>query len=179
MMDRDSKRLFVGNLPPGLQAHELQAVFAPLGSTGAELPNPGKAFGFVQFSDGAQATQAMTTMQGFELAGRPLRVSRPHNSRVIKGQNVAGMAQQQVQQNPSLQYQPAFAYGMQHAVQQRAAPQPGVPQQQQHAAYGAYGAPTAYPGMQQQHVNHGGPGAYAAMYGGMYGGAQQQRPPGQ
>ena len=92
MEERDSKRLFVGNLPQGLLAHELQTVFAPLGATGAEIPNPGKSFGFVQFADPQSAMTAMNAMNGFELAGRSLRVSRPHNSRVVNQQPTTAAA---------------------------------------------------------------------------------------
>ena len=84
MEERDSKRLFVGNLPQGLLAHELQTVFAPLGALGAELPQPGKCFGFVQFASDLQASTALQAMNGFELAGRKLRVNKPHNSRITQ-----------------------------------------------------------------------------------------------
>ena len=91
MEERDRRRLFVGNLPPMLRAPELQAVFAPLGALGAEIPVVGKTFGFVQFNSEVQAVQALAHMNGFELGGRKLRVSRPHNSRVIQQQNIEAM----------------------------------------------------------------------------------------
>lgn len=108
MESRDSKRLFVGNLPPGLLAHELHAVFTPLGALGAEIPSAGKSFGFVQFPQEAQALAAMQAMDGFDLAGRRLRVSRPHNSRLVQQQQV-----QQHQQYAMQQQQMLAAYGMQ------------------------------------------------------------------
>lgn len=81
-IERDSRRLFVGNLPPMLAVHELHAVFAPLGAVKAEIPVAGKSFGFVEFTHPDQASQALMVMNGFNLVGRPLRVSRPTNSRL-------------------------------------------------------------------------------------------------
>ena len=116
MESRDSKRLFVGNLPPGLMAHELHAVFTPLGALGAEIPQQGKSFGFVQFDNGMQAQTAMTAMDGFELAGRRLRVSRPHNSRIVQQQQQQPQMlpfgfpqQQQMMQQQQLQQQQMLA----------------------------------------------------------------------
>ena len=135
MEERDSKRLFVGNLPQGLLAHELQTVFAPLGATGAEIPNPGKSFGFVQFADPQSAMTAMNAMNGFELAGRSLRVSRPHNSRVVNQQPTTAAAAYGAAAYGAAAYG-AAAYGAAGAGGGASA---WALQQQQHAAWAAYG----------------------------------------
>ncbi|CAM9433559.1 unnamed protein product, partial [Phaeothamnion confervicola] len=75
-------KVYIGNVAPVVTAEMLRAVFQPFGLViGCEMvsdpANPGqhRGFGFVQFLEEKLAKVALETMNGFDLAGRSLRVA--------------------------------------------------------------------------------------------------------
>lgn len=72
-------RLYVGNIHFSITEADLKNVFEPFGELEfvqlqKEEAGRSKGYGFVQFIDPAQAKEALEKMNGFELAGRPIRV---------------------------------------------------------------------------------------------------------
>ncbi|KAF2843742.1 splicing factor, CC1-like protein [Patellaria atrata CBS 101060] len=72
-------RLYVGNIHFSITESDLQNVFAPFGELEfiqLQKDDQGRSrgYGFVQFRDPAQAKDALEKMNGFDLAGRPIRV---------------------------------------------------------------------------------------------------------
>ncbi|KAF4125839.1 RNA-binding protein 39 [Geosmithia morbida] len=72
-------RLYVGNIHFNVTEHDLQAVFEPFGElefVQLQKDDTGRSrgYGFVQFRDAGQAREALEKMNGFDLAGRPIRV---------------------------------------------------------------------------------------------------------
>ncbi|KJZ80322.1 hypothetical protein HIM_00172 [Hirsutella minnesotensis 3608] len=72
-------RLYIGNIHFNVTQEDLEAVFEPFGELEfAQLQmdenKRSKGFGFVQYKDSANAREALEKMNGFELAGRPIRV---------------------------------------------------------------------------------------------------------
>ncbi|KXT06689.1 hypothetical protein AC578_8555 [Pseudocercospora eumusae] len=72
-------RLYVGNIHFSITEDDLKNVFEPFGELEfvqlqKEEAGRSKGYGFVQFIDPAQAKEALEKMNGFELAGRPIRV---------------------------------------------------------------------------------------------------------
>lgn len=73
-------RLYVGNIHFNVAEEDLQAVFEPFGDLEfvslQKDPESGRSrgYGFVQFKDAAHAREALEKMNGFDLAGRPIRV---------------------------------------------------------------------------------------------------------
>ncbi|KAH9844543.1 splicing factor, CC1-like protein [Teratosphaeria destructans] len=72
-------RLYVGNIHFSITEEDLKNVFEPFGELEfvqlqKEEQGRSKGYGFVQFIDPAQAKEALEKMNGFELAGRPIRV---------------------------------------------------------------------------------------------------------
>ncbi|KAK4550444.1 hypothetical protein LTR36_000022 [Oleoguttula mirabilis] len=72
-------RLYVGNIHFSITEDDLKNVFEPFGELEfvqlqKEEQGRSKGYGFVQFVDPAQAKEALEKMNGFELAGRPIRV---------------------------------------------------------------------------------------------------------
>lgn len=74
-------RLYVGNIHFSVTEKDLQQIFEPYGELEQVILqrdelNPGrsKGYGFVQFVDPAHAKDALAEMNGFELAGRQIRV---------------------------------------------------------------------------------------------------------
>ncbi|KAF2716091.1 splicing factor, CC1-like protein [Polychaeton citri CBS 116435] len=72
-------RLYVGNIHFSITEQDLQNVFEPFGDLEfVQLQKDEQArsrgYGFVQFVDPMQAKEALEKMNGFELAGRPIRV---------------------------------------------------------------------------------------------------------
>lgn len=72
-------RLYIGNIHFNVTQEDLEAVFEPFGELEfAQLQTDeskrSKGFGFVQYKDASHAREALEKMNGFELAGRPIRV---------------------------------------------------------------------------------------------------------
>lgn len=74
-------RLYVGNIHFSVTEKDLQEIFEPFGELEQVILqrdelNPGrsKGYGFVQFVDPSHAKNALAEMNGFELAGRQIRV---------------------------------------------------------------------------------------------------------
>ncbi|CAO2652398.1 Nn.00g006810.m01.CDS01 [Neocucurbitaria sp. VM-36] len=74
-------RLYVGNIHFSVTEKDLQEIFEPYGELEQVILqrdelNPGrsKGYGFVQFVDPTHAKDALSEMNGFELAGRQIRV---------------------------------------------------------------------------------------------------------
>ncbi|KAF2790492.1 splicing factor, CC1-like protein [Melanomma pulvis-pyrius CBS 109.77] len=75
-------RLFVGNIHFSVSEEDLTEIFEPFGelemvTLQRDKENPGnrsKGYGAVQYVDPADAKKALTDMNGFELAGRQIRV---------------------------------------------------------------------------------------------------------
>lgn len=72
-------RLYVGNIHFSITEGDLQNVFDPFGELEfvqlqKEEQGRSRGYGFVQFRDPDQAREALEKMNGFELAGRPIRV---------------------------------------------------------------------------------------------------------
>jgi RNA-binding protein 39 len=78
--DAPFHRLYIGNVHFNIGEEDLRAVFEPFGEIEhVSLQIDGdtgrsRGFGFVQFKDAAHAREALETMNGFELAGRAIRV---------------------------------------------------------------------------------------------------------
>ncbi|MCJ1277178.1 hypothetical protein MMC21_004988 [Puttea exsequens] len=72
-------RLYVGNIHFSITESDLQNVFEPFGELEfvqlqKEEAGRSRGYGFVQFRDPTQAKEALEKMNGFDLAGRPIRV---------------------------------------------------------------------------------------------------------
>lgn len=72
-------RLYVGNIHFNVTEQDLQAVFEPFGELEfvqlqKDENGRSRGYGFVQFRDATQAREALEKMNGFDLAGRPIRV---------------------------------------------------------------------------------------------------------
>ncbi|KAG5954185.1 hypothetical protein E4U57_004760 [Claviceps arundinis] len=72
-------RLYVGNIHFNVTEQDLQAVFEPFGELEyvqlqKDENGRSRGYGFVQFRDADQAREALEKMNGFDLAGRPIRV---------------------------------------------------------------------------------------------------------
>ncbi|KAK4101882.1 splicing factor, CC1-like protein [Parathielavia hyrcaniae] len=72
-------RLYVGNIHFSITESDLQNVFEPFGElefVQLQKDDNGRSrgYGFVQFRDAGQAREALEKMNGFDLAGRPIRV---------------------------------------------------------------------------------------------------------
>jgi RNA recognition motif-containing protein len=75
-------RLFVGNLSPEVTQVDLVAAFAAYGPVGAadivvdRSSGASRGFGFVEMTSPTHATAAMHGLDGTELKGRKIKVSR-------------------------------------------------------------------------------------------------------
>ncbi|KAI1388217.1 splicing factor, CC1-like protein [Hypoxylon trugodes] len=72
-------RLYVGNIHFSITEQDLQNVFEPFGElefVQLQKDDTGRSrgYGFVQFREADQAREALEKMNGFDLAGRPIRV---------------------------------------------------------------------------------------------------------
>jgi len=77
-----SARIFVGNLSERTTQGEIQDLFAEVGEV-VEVSVPtdritgmGRGFAFLEFADEATATEAIEKMDGRELGGRSIRVTK-------------------------------------------------------------------------------------------------------
>jgi RNA-binding protein 39 len=72
-------RLYVGNIHFNITEKDLEAVFSPFGElefVQLQKDDTGRSrgYGFVQYREAHQAREALEKMNGFDLAGRPIRV---------------------------------------------------------------------------------------------------------
>ncbi|PCH01799.1 Nucleotide-binding, alpha-beta plait [Penicillium occitanis (nom. inval.)] len=72
-------RLYVGNIHFSITENDIQNVFEPFGELEfvqlqKDETGRSRGYGFVQFRDPNQAREALEKMNGFDLAGRPIRV---------------------------------------------------------------------------------------------------------
>ncbi|KAM7217180.1 hypothetical protein V8F06_007471 [Rhypophila decipiens] len=72
-------RLYVGNIHFSITEEDLRNVFSPFGELEfvqlqKDENGRSRGYGFVQFHNAAQAKEALEKMNGFDLAGRPIRV---------------------------------------------------------------------------------------------------------
>ncbi|KAL5718211.1 Splicing factor 1 [Ranunculus cassubicifolius] len=78
--DYDDTNLYIGYLPPNLEDDGLIQLFQPFGEIVMakvikdRLSGLSKGYGFVKYSDVAQANQAITSMNGYRLEGRVIAV---------------------------------------------------------------------------------------------------------
>jgi RNA recognition motif-containing protein len=90
--------IFVGNLSFDTTDTDLQAAFAAYGEVGRASvvrdrdSGQSRGFGFVEMNNSAEATQAMTALNGHDLNGRTLNVNeaRPREAGGGGGQNRGG-----------------------------------------------------------------------------------------
>jgi len=94
-MDQGMK-LYVGNLHPNLSEDQLRGVFGPFGqldrvdvhrATGGES----KGYAFLHYALAADGQRCMAQMDGFNLAGRPIRVSLSGQDASAGSQGAAGL----------------------------------------------------------------------------------------
>jgi RNA recognition motif-containing protein len=77
--------IFVGNLGPDVTEAEIEALFKPFGQVASvylmrELfTGKGRGFGFVEMPGRRQSADAISGLNGKELAGRPLKVNEAHD----------------------------------------------------------------------------------------------------
>ena len=76
-------RLYVGNLSYSVTQDQLQELFKEHGEVKEVKLIEGKGFGFVEMSSQAEAEAAQKALDGFDFAGRALKVNeaRPRESR--------------------------------------------------------------------------------------------------
>ncbi|KAI5293942.1 hypothetical protein KEM52_004971 [Ascosphaera acerosa] len=74
-------RLYVGNIHFNITENDIRNVFEPFGQLEfvqlqKDEQGRSRGYGFVQFRDASQAREALEKMNGFDLAGRPIRVDQ-------------------------------------------------------------------------------------------------------
>jgi RNA recognition motif-containing protein len=76
-------RLYVGNLKYGITSEQLNELFGGYGEVKYAKVLEGKGFGFVEMGTPEEAEKAMTTLNGQEFLGRPLRIdeARPRENK--------------------------------------------------------------------------------------------------
>ncbi|KAJ1325130.1 splicing factor CC1-like family [Microdochium nivale] len=99
-------RLYVGNIHFSITEQDLQNVFEPFGElefVQLQKDDNGRSrgYGFVQFRDADQAREALEKMNGFDLAGRPIRVGLGNDK--FTPESTANLLQRF--QGPNQQYQ--------------------------------------------------------------------------
>lgn len=73
-------RIYVGSLPFSLRENDIRQIFEPFGAIDVvdlhfdNITMKSKGYCFVQFRKHVDAQQALGEMNGFEIAGRPIRV---------------------------------------------------------------------------------------------------------
>ncbi|HWQ99632.1 MAG TPA: RNA-binding protein [Candidatus Methylomirabilis sp.] len=86
-------KLFVGNLPYRVTEDELRQAFSQAGNvTSVFIPmdretNRPRGFAFVEMEDEAQAEKAISSLEGADMGGRPMKVNlaRPMEERAPRG----------------------------------------------------------------------------------------------
>lgn len=69
-----SRHLWVGNLPHGILEHDLTHHFLQFGELETIAFQPGRSYAFLNFRREDDAVNAMSALQGFPVAGNPLRI---------------------------------------------------------------------------------------------------------
>ncbi|MBN1114183.1 MAG: RNA-binding protein [Oligoflexia bacterium] len=80
-----SKSLYVGNLPYGASENDLMDLFAQYGTVESvkivmdKETGRSKGFGFIEMGSDAEASQAISNLNGYSMSGRNIKVneSRP------------------------------------------------------------------------------------------------------
>ncbi|EAA26642.2 hypothetical protein GE21DRAFT_2767 [Neurospora crassa] len=101
-------RLYVGNIHFSITEQDLQNVFEPFGElefVQLQKDDNGRSrgYGFVQFRDAGQAREALEKMNGFDLAGRPIRVGLGNDK--FTPESTANLLQRFQGQNHHQQFQ--------------------------------------------------------------------------
>ncbi|KAI4818565.1 splicing factor, CC1-like protein, partial [Aureobasidium sp. EXF-8846] len=101
-------RLYVGNIHFSVTEEDLRDVFSPFGELEfvqlqKEENGRSKGYGFVQYVDPAHAKAALADMNGFEIAGRPIRVGL--GSDKFTPESTASLLQRFGSQNQAAQFQ--------------------------------------------------------------------------
>ncbi|PIQ62705.1 MAG: RNA-binding protein [Bacteroidetes bacterium CG12_big_fil_rev_8_21_14_0_65_60_17] len=79
------KKLFVGNLPWGVDDQQLEEMFAQYGAVASAKviqdrdTGRSRGFGFVEMEEDAAADDAVDALDGSEVNGRPLRVNEAND----------------------------------------------------------------------------------------------------
>ncbi|KAK1481493.1 CC1-like family splicing factor [Colletotrichum cuscutae] len=99
-------RLYVGNIHFNVTEQDLQAVFEPFGElefVQLQKDDNGRSrgYGFVQYREASQAREALEKMNGFDLAGRPIRVGLGNDK--FTPESTANILQRFPGQNPQFQ----------------------------------------------------------------------------
>ncbi|CAI4211556.1 unnamed protein product [Parascedosporium putredinis] len=99
-------RLYVGNIHFNVTEQDLQAVFEPFGhlefvQLQKDEHGRSRGYGFVQFRDATQAREALEKMNGFDLAGRAIRVGLGNDK--FTPESTANLLQRFSGQNSSFQ----------------------------------------------------------------------------
>ncbi|MBM3315174.1 RNA-binding protein [candidate division WOR-3 bacterium] len=82
-----AKRIFVGNLPFSATEDQLRGLFSQHGEVASasivtdKFTNRSRGFAFVEMSDDAAATAAISALNGYNLDGRPLTVNEARERR--------------------------------------------------------------------------------------------------
>ncbi|KZO94663.1 hypothetical protein CALVIDRAFT_550335 [Calocera viscosa TUFC12733] len=91
MAHRDSRVVFVGNIPYGMTEEALIEVFRTVGPVvgfrlvfDRETGKP-KGYGFCEFPDHETAMSAVRNLHGYEVQGRPLRVDIAESDPMVEG----------------------------------------------------------------------------------------------
>ncbi|KAM3524948.1 hypothetical protein NHJ13051_004249 [Beauveria bassiana] len=105
-------RLYVGNIHFNVTEEDLRAVFEPFGELEfvqlqKDESDRSRGYGFVQFRDATQAREALEKMNGFDLAGRPIRVGLGNDK--FTPESTANMLQRFSGQNSSNQQGSSFS----------------------------------------------------------------------
>ena len=76
-------KLYVGNLSYSVTEEQLEKLFSAHGKVESAAVIGGKGFGFVEFSDNAEAEKAKEALDGTDFEGRTLKVdeARPRRER--------------------------------------------------------------------------------------------------
>ncbi len=91
-MEEQKNKMYVGNLPYGINDESLKQLFAEFGEvTDAKVivdkfSNRSKGFGFVTMADEASAQKAIDAMNGKEIEGRQIvvNIARPMRERPMR-----------------------------------------------------------------------------------------------
>eukprot|EP00903_Cladosiphon_okamuranus_P021627 g19885.t1 len=102
------KRLYLGSLHYDLKENDIRAIFANFGAlklvdmSHDATTGRHKGFCFIEYVDEKAADAALRTMNGFELAGRAIKVGRPHNTDSGVSGGIDGMGLPAAMQLPGM-----------------------------------------------------------------------------